>query len=77
MNEGRAKAVEVKTGIGDATHVEIVSGARGGEEIVTGPFRTLRKLYDGETIRKDDGKGPAKAKDAKKADADDADKDEE
>lgn len=78
MKDGRAKAVEVTTGISDATHVEIVSGTKAGEEIVTGPFRTLRKLYDGETIRKDDGKGSAKKKDAKKDDADEAgDKDEE
>ncbi|MBI2214445.1 MAG: efflux RND transporter periplasmic adaptor subunit [Acidobacteria bacterium] len=76
MKDGKAKAVEVTTGISDATHVEIVTGTRAGEEIVTGPFRTLKKLYDGETIRKDDGKSAAKAKAAKKDDAGD-DKDEE
>lgn len=77
MKDGKAKAVEVTTGISDATHVEIVKGTTAGEEIVTGPFRTLRKLYDGERIRKDDGKGAGKAKDAKKKDADDADDKEE
>ncbi len=54
--DGRASAVEVKTGISDATHVEILAGASAGEEIVTGPFRTLKKLRDGETIVKDSGK---------------------
>lgn len=73
MKDGKAKAVEVTTGISDATHVEILKGTTSGEEIVTGPFRTLRKIYDGERIRKDDGKGAAKAKDAKKNDADEAD----
>jgi HlyD family secretion protein len=55
----KAKAVEVETGISDATHVEIVSGLAGSEEIVTGPFRTLRNLFNGERIEKQDetGKG--------------------
>jgi HlyD family secretion protein len=77
MKDGKAKAVEVTTGISDATHVEIVKGTTAGEEIVTGPFRTLRKLYDGERIRKDDGKGAAKAKDAKKDGASGSDDKEE
>jgi hypothetical protein len=39
--------------------VEIVSGLAGSEEIVTGPFRTLRNLFNGERIEKQDetGKG--------------------
>jgi HlyD family secretion protein len=55
----KARAVEVETGISDATHVEIVSGLAGSEEIVTGPFRTLRNIFNGERIEKQDetGKG--------------------
>lgn len=74
MKDGKAAAREVKTGISDATHVEIASGAQAGEEIVTGPFRTLKKLYDGETIVKDEGKSSGKSKSDKK---DDSEKDEE
>lgn len=48
----QAKAVEVETGISDATHVEIVSGLSGSEELVTGPFRTLRNMFDGERIER-------------------------
>jgi HlyD family secretion protein len=47
-----AKAVEVTTGISDATHVEVATGLSGSEEIVTGPFRTLRNLRNGEKIEK-------------------------
>ncbi|MDX1582037.1 MAG: efflux RND transporter periplasmic adaptor subunit [Thermoanaerobaculia bacterium] len=48
--------VPVETGISDATHVEIVSGLEGGETIVTGPFRTLTRLEEGDhvTIREED-----------------------
>jgi HlyD family secretion protein len=48
--EGKAKMVEVRTGISDATHVVIVSGVRDGDPVITGPFRTLRKLFDGDAV---------------------------
>jgi HlyD family secretion protein len=46
----KAKMVEVKTGISDATHVSIVSGLKAGEQVLTGPFKTLKKLNDGDEI---------------------------
>jgi HlyD family secretion protein len=48
--DGRVKMVPVETGISDATHVEIVGGIEQGESVVTGPFRTLRRLKDGERV---------------------------
>ncbi|MCI0479484.1 efflux RND transporter periplasmic adaptor subunit, partial [Candidatus Uhrbacteria bacterium] len=47
---GKAKQVEVQTGISDATHVVIVSGVKAGDRLITGPFRTLKKLKDGAAI---------------------------
>jgi len=44
--DGKARQVEVKTGISDATHVAILSGVKEGQEVITGPFRTLKKLKD-------------------------------
>ncbi|HEY3055504.1 MAG TPA: hypothetical protein VGK31_06200 [Thermoanaerobaculia bacterium] len=35
---------------GDATHVAIVSGIKNGDSVVTGPFRTLKKLRDGDSV---------------------------
>ncbi|MEO8277393.1 MAG: efflux RND transporter periplasmic adaptor subunit [Thermoanaerobaculia bacterium] len=49
--DGHARAVPVKTAISDATKVEIVDGLSGGEQVVTGPYRTLRKLEDGDVVR--------------------------
>jgi HlyD family secretion protein len=46
----KAKLVEVTTGISDATHVAITSGVKLGDQIITGPFKTLKHLNDGETI---------------------------
>jgi HlyD family secretion protein len=48
--DGKAKQVEVTTGISDATHVTILSGVKAGDPVITGPFRTLKKLKDGEAI---------------------------
>jgi HlyD family secretion protein len=46
----KAKQVEVQTGISDATHVVITAGVKVGDRLITGPFRTLKKLKDGAAI---------------------------
>ncbi len=52
VNEnGVAKRVEVETGISDNTHIQILSGLRAGQEIITGSYRVLsRELSDGDKI---------------------------
>jgi len=47
---GAIHMVEVTSGISNATHVAILSGLKGDEQIVTGPFRTLKKLREGSKI---------------------------
>jgi len=49
----RVKFVPVTTGITGATDVEVTSGLTEGDEIVTGPFRTLRGLKTGTLIKRD------------------------
>lgn len=43
VNEGKAKMIEVKTGISDDTYIEIIEGLKGDEEVVTGPYRAISK----------------------------------
>ena len=46
------KMVSVETGIGDTTHMEIKSGIKDGDEVVSGPFSVImRSLKDGAKIR--------------------------
>lgn len=61
VKEGKAKLVEVKTGVSDTTHVSILSGLKAGDVVVTGPFRILKKLKDGDPVEvtKDEPKKPA------------------
>ncbi|HYD85613.1 MAG TPA: efflux RND transporter periplasmic adaptor subunit, partial [Opitutus sp.] len=63
------KLTPVETGIGDTSHMEIKSGLKEGDEVVSGPFSAItRTLKDGAKIRLDKPKGDAKdkEKDAKK-----------
>ena len=49
----RAKFVAVTTGITGATDIEVLSGLSDGEEIVTGPYKTLRDLKGGALLKRD------------------------
>ncbi len=49
----RAVFVPVTTGITGATDIEVLSGVNEGQEIVTGPFKTLRALKGGALLKRD------------------------
>ena len=49
----RAKFVPVTTGITGATDIEVLSGLQEGQEIVTGPYKTLRTLKNGALLKRD------------------------
>ena len=50
VRDGKAKMTEVTTGISDSTHVSVISGVKNGDQVITGPFRTLKKLSDGDAV---------------------------
>lgn len=47
---GRARQRAVETGISDETRVQIARGLAPGERVVTGPYRALRDLKDGDAV---------------------------
>ncbi|HVU47406.1 MAG TPA: efflux RND transporter periplasmic adaptor subunit [Terracidiphilus sp.] len=49
----RAKFVPVTTGITGATNIEVLSGLTAGQEIVTGPYMTIRNLKNGTLLKRD------------------------
>jgi len=49
--DGKVQFVPVKTGLSGDTNIEIVSGLTDGQQIVTGPFRALRDIKDGDKVR--------------------------
>lgn len=60
IREKKAQFVQVETGITGVTDIEITSGLKEGEEIVTGSYRALRTLRPGARV-KIDNKAPQKA----------------
>jgi HlyD family secretion protein len=52
----RAKFVPVTTGITGATDIEVLSGLTEGQEIVTGPYKTLRALKGNALVKRDNAK---------------------
>lgn len=48
---GKAVRRTVSTGIHDEIWVEIKDGLSGGEEVITGPYRVLRSLKNGDAVR--------------------------
>jgi HlyD family secretion protein len=54
----RAHFVPVTTGITGATDIEVLSGLKEGDEIVTGPYKTLRGLKENALVKRDTAKPP-------------------
>jgi HlyD family secretion protein len=51
--DGRAYFTPVTTGIKGDQDIEIKSGLNEGDEIITGPYKTLRSLKHGDTIKRE------------------------
>ena len=52
VNEnGAAKFVPVTTGLTGESAIEIVTGLRDGQQIITGPFKALRDINDGSKVK--------------------------
>ena len=50
MENGKAVFRVLKTGLMGELNVEVLDGLKGGETIITGPFKTLRDLKGGEEV---------------------------
>jgi HlyD family secretion protein len=66
FDKGKAKFLPVKTGLLGDLNVEVLDGLKGGETVITGPFRILRDLKGGEQVREDKSKKKDDKKDEKK-----------
>ncbi|MFZ5518520.1 MAG: efflux RND transporter periplasmic adaptor subunit [Candidatus Zhuqueibacterota bacterium] len=52
VEDGKVKAIPVKTGIGNDTDIEIKSGLNEGQQVVTGSYRVLSKtLKNGDAVK--------------------------
>jgi len=52
VKNGKAKTINVETGISDDNYIEIKSGLSGGEDVISGSYRAIsRELKDGVVVR--------------------------
>lgn len=52
LRDGKAVFAPVKTGLSGELMVEVVTGLQPGEEIITGPFKALRQIKDGDPVKR-------------------------
>jgi HlyD family secretion protein len=51
VKEGKAKFLPVKLGLAGELKVEVTGGLSESQEILTGPFKTLRTLKEGDKVK--------------------------
>jgi HlyD family secretion protein len=57
VKEGRVEFVKVSTGIADQQNIELVSGINEDDMVVTGSYKILRTLKDGDKVKVTEKKG--------------------
>lgn len=51
MKDGKAAFVIVKTGIAGERYLEVLSGLKDGDQVITGPFDSVRGMYEGDPVK--------------------------
>jgi HlyD family secretion protein len=51
IRDGRAEFVPIKMGIAGEQYFEVLSGLKAGDEVITGPFASVRSLADGSQVK--------------------------
>lgn len=52
VRNSKAQFVEVNTGIADSKNIEVTEGIDKGDSIITGPYKILRTIKDGDKVEK-------------------------
>ena len=50
VKNGKAVLTPIRTGKASETEIEVVDGLKPGDEIITGPYKKLSKLTEGERV---------------------------
>ncbi|HET9371795.1 MAG TPA: hypothetical protein VFO19_16160, partial [Vicinamibacterales bacterium] len=51
LQDGRAVFQPVKVGIAGEKYFEVLSGLKEGDEVITGPFASVRNLREGDEVK--------------------------
>jgi HlyD family secretion protein len=61
IKDGKAQFVPVQVGIAGERYLEVLSGLSQGERVITGPFDSVRGMYDGDAVKEAPQPGAAAA----------------
>ena len=61
VRNGHAEFVPIKIGIAGDRYFEVLSGVKPGDQVVTGPYNSVRGINDGDPVKVDTGGKSAKA----------------
>jgi HlyD family secretion protein len=51
LREGKAVFTPVKIGVAGEKYFEVLSGLKAGDQVITGPFASVRELADGQNVK--------------------------
>src|SRR6185503_3979577 len=51
MKDGKSQFMIVKTGIAGERYLEVLPGIKDGDQVITGPFDSVRGMYDGDVVK--------------------------
>jgi len=51
IRDGKAQFVVVQVGIAGERYFEVLSGLKEGDRVITGPFDSVKNLFDGDEVR--------------------------
>ena len=54
--DGEAAVLAVETGISDELYVEIIDGVADGQDVIIGPYRTLKNMHAGDAVKVEEKK---------------------
>jgi HlyD family secretion protein len=57
VRDGRVEFLPIKLGISGDKYFEVVSGLKAGDQVVTGPYNSVRGIADGDEVKVDTTKG--------------------
>jgi HlyD family secretion protein len=56
VRNGRAEFVPIKMGIAGDKYFEVLSGLHQGDQVITGPYNSVRGMVDGDLVKVDNGR---------------------
>ena len=56
MREGKAEFLPIKMGIAGDKYFEVLNGLKPGDQVITGPYNSVRGMADGDLVKVDNGK---------------------